>query len=48
MYKEIRNVLPYNYLDSQDADNPLTCDFYIASETENIVSVKLSTKDLPF
>lgn len=48
MYKEIRNVLPYNYLDSLDADNPLICDFYIPSETENIVSVKLSAKGLPF
>ena len=48
MYKEIRNVLPYNYLDSLDSSRPLECDFYIPTETVKIVNVKLSAKGLPF
>lgn len=47
-YEDIRNTLVYNYLDSLDATKSLICDFYIPSETTNIVSVKLSAKGLPF
>ena len=47
-YKEVRNVLPYNYLDSLDNTNGLICDFYIPSETVNIVKILLTAKGLPF
>lgn len=47
-YAEIRNTLPYTGLDSLDSENPIDYYFYIPSETEKIVSVKLSARGLPF
>lgn len=48
MYGEIRNVLPYTGQDSLDQDSPIDVDFYIPSETVNIVSVTLSAKALRY
>ncbi|NPV80753.1 MAG: hypothetical protein HPY52_10835 [Firmicutes bacterium] len=48
MYYEIRNVMPYNYLDSLDSSKPFECDFYIPSETTGIVSIKLSARGLRY
>jgi len=48
MYKEIRNVDTTNLLDSLDENNPIEFDFYIPSETENIISIKLSAKGINF
>lgn len=47
-YKQIRNVLPWNFLDNVDQSNPLVVDFHIPSETVNIIDVFLSVKAIPF
>src|SRR5690606_28524208 len=47
-YAEIRNVLPYVGTDSLDEDNPIEVDFYIPTETDSIVSIKLSAKALRY
>lgn len=47
-FEEIRNVLPYTGSDSLDADHPIDYDFYIPSETTEIIAVKVSAVGLPF
>jgi hypothetical protein len=47
-YADIRNVLPFNYLDSLDSEHSLVCDFHIPTATVRIVEAKLSVKGLPF
>lgn len=47
-YAEIRNTMAYVGTDSLDASNPIDVDFYIPSETVNIVSVTLSAKALRY
>ena len=41
-FEEIRNVLPYVCADSLDQNLPIEVDFYIPSETTNIVKIMLS------
>lgn len=43
-YKEIRNVLPWNFSENLDSNNPLPVDFHIPSETDNIVKILVSAK----
>ena len=47
-YADIRNVLPFNYLDSLDPEHSLVCDFHVPTATVRIVEAKLSVKGLPF
>ena len=47
-FAEIRNVLPYQYEDSLDSTHPFEIDFFIPSDTVNIVSIKLSAKGLKY
>jgi|GEM_PF-2911582 len=47
-FSEIRNVLPYTYMDSLDANHPFEIDFFIPEETVNIVSIKLNARGLAY
>ena len=47
-FSEIRNVLPYTYMDSLDASHPFEIDFFIPVETVNIASIKLNAKGLKY
>lgn len=47
-YADIRNVLPYVGADSLDQNHPIEVDFYIPSETTNIVQIMLSAKGLRY
>lgn len=47
-YSQLRNTLPYTYLDSLDAEHPLECDFFIPTATDVIVQVLLSARGLPY
>ena len=47
-FEEIRNVLPYVGADSLDQNYPIEVDFYIPSETTNIVQIMLSAKGLRY
>ena len=47
-YADIRNVLPYVGADSLDQNHPIEVDFYIPSETTNIVKIMLSAKGLRY
>lgn len=53
-YEDIRNVMPYNYLDSLDEENPLICDFYIPSERKKeegiygFMEIKFTGRGLQF
>lgn len=42
MYGEIRNVLPYTWRQEIDSSYPIEVNFYLPSETTNLVSIKLS------
>ena len=44
MYEEIRNVLPWNFQENLDSDNPLPVDFHIPTETVNIEKIFITAK----
>jgi len=43
-YAQLRQTMPWTYADACDASHPFTIDFKIPSETDDIISVKLSFK----
>lgn len=47
-YADIRNVIAYAGTDNLDADHPIEVDFYIPTETTNIVSINVSAKALRY
>ncbi len=43
-FSELRNVLPYQFMDSLDSSHPMETDFFIPTDTVRIVSVKVNAK----
>ena len=43
-FSEIRNILPFQFLDSLDSLHPMETEFFIPSSTARIVSVKINAK----